>query len=214
MMKILHAPVEVAGQVGLEVAGLRTLGHPARRWTQQHAFDFQPGPDRRLRQQGWPGRLQAMSLVPLATRFDVVHLHGGASLLPRRTGYADVRWLRRRGVKVVQHFCGSDARLPDTELVRNPWYVNSYGENEATNLQRIRRWAELHRRARHLPGPLVRRVSEALLPLRAHRAVGGRPAPAAAGAATAGPRPGRSSSTRRATPGSRALTSYALPSPG
>ena len=72
-----------------------------------------------------------------------MHFHGGASLLPKRTGYADVRLLRRRHVRVVQHFCGSDARLPDTERARNPWYVNSYGEDERENRARIARWADL-----------------------------------------------------------------------
>ncbi len=142
-MKILHAPVEVAGQVGLEVAGLRALGHEAESWTQRHAFDFRPGPDRLLRGAGWRARAQGLTLVPKASGFEVVHFHGGASLLPKRTGYADVRLLRRRHVRVVQHFCGSDARLPDTERARNPWYVNSYGEDERENRARIARWADL-----------------------------------------------------------------------
>lgn len=142
-MKILHAPVEVAGQVGLEVAGLRAVGHQADAWTQRHAFDFHPGPDREIYGRGWPARLRTAALLPGALRYDVVHLHGGASFLPRRSRYADVPLLRRRGVKVVQHFCGSDARLPETELSRNRWYVNSYGESERENRDRLARWAEL-----------------------------------------------------------------------
>lgn len=144
-MRILHAPVEVAGQVALQAHGQRLLGHDAVAWFDPHPFGYERGPDMTpAALTGWRRRLDITRLLWRASRrFDVVHFHSGRSLLTPRFRCADARLLKATKVRLIQQFVGSDARLPSVEARRNPWYRNTYGEDDQINEERVRRWAEL-----------------------------------------------------------------------
>lgn len=145
VMRILHAPAEVAGQVGVLARAQRRLGHQVHSWTPPHPFGYERSGDIwRPHRTRWRRRAALASLLASAPRrYDIVHLHFARSFLPDHFGGLDVRYLRRRGVKVVVHFWGSDIRRPDVEAARNPHFVNSYDEDPATNSRRVQLWARL-----------------------------------------------------------------------
>lgn len=144
-MRVLHGPVEVSGQVVALAAAQRQLGVRADAWCPPHPFAYPrlSGPRPRA-----PGRLlhRAELLAFLASvplRYDVVHLHGGQSFLQPRFRQRDAAALVRCGTPVLQQFVGSDARLPSVEQARNPFYLNSFGEDDNLAHARMARWAEL-----------------------------------------------------------------------
>ena len=145
-MRILHAPIEIAGQVGFQVSGQRELGEHAVGWFEPHPFGYEQGPDL----PAWlNGRLRNRLWMPattplLARHFDIVHFHGGRSFLPSRLRFKDAAYIAKR-MPVLQNFVGSDARLPSHETERNEWYVNAYDENDAVNRDRLARWAPITR---------------------------------------------------------------------
>lgn len=144
-MRILHVPVELAGQATALARGQRALGHRARTVFPPHPFGYGPA-DRPLSSDVRRARLQKLALLaglPLTT--DVLHCHFGGSLLPDRLRQLDVAAVRRLGVRVAVQFWGSEARLPEVEVARNPDYVNAYAEDEARNRSRLARWADLTR---------------------------------------------------------------------
>lgn len=144
-MRVLHAPVEIAGQLGLSALGLRELGHVAHTCFPPHRFGYDLPPDLRPRQAG--GRLASLArlvdVLGIAQRYDVVHFHFASSFLREGFRYLDALLLRRLGRRVVVEFWGSDVRLPSVEARRNRHYVNSYAEDDAVNRRRMRRWARV-----------------------------------------------------------------------
>lgn len=144
-MRILHCPIEIAQQVALTAAGQRDLGHVAHAYFPPHPFAYSLAPDRSPRSSNrWLRLVERVGfacVVPL--QYDVVHFHFAQSLLPEVAGYLDARAYRRVGRRVVVEFWGSDVRLPDVEAARNPYYVNAYGEDGATNRRRLQRWSSV-----------------------------------------------------------------------
>lgn len=143
MSRVLHLPVELAGQVTAIAEGQRALGHQARTVFPPHPFGYGP-PDVPLSADVRRARFQKLGLLSrLPLIADVLHCHFGGSLLPERLRHVDVAVARRLGVLVAVQFWGSEARLPNVEAARNPDYVNAYGEDETRNRARLARWADL-----------------------------------------------------------------------
>jgi len=135
--RVLHAPVEIAGQMMLSVLGQRELGATATGFARRHSFDYEPAPDivppdSRL------GYLRAAAQAVRA--HDVIHFYFGASFLPRQI---DARWLRRAGKQAVIEFLGSDVRMPSVEARRNPYYVRLEMEDDAQATRLMRVWSEV-----------------------------------------------------------------------
>ena len=136
-LRVLHAPVEIAGQSALSVRGLRQLGVSAHAFAAEHPFRYAAAPDI----VPGPGRRAFLAASARALRaHDVVHYHYGASFL---RGALDARALRRLGRRVVVEFLGSDVRVPSIERARNPHYVQLLGEDDAAAEQLMRRWARI-----------------------------------------------------------------------
>lgn len=142
-LRVLHSRAEIAGQIGLSVEGLREIGHDARGAYPPTHFRVQP--DLAMRPTGrWrKGADMLWKAVSTAGRFDVYHYHYALSLLPEGCGFADARVNRRLGKVVAVEFWGSDVRMPGVEAERNPYYVNSYAEDDRRSRERMRRWAEI-----------------------------------------------------------------------
>jgi hypothetical protein len=45
--------------------------------------------------------------------------------------------------KMFVEFWGSDVRLPTIEKERNPFFINSYNENDQINMEKMKKWAEV-----------------------------------------------------------------------
>ncbi|MGN7479714.1 hypothetical protein ACTHOQ_17985 [Solibacillus silvestris] len=141
MMKILHTPVEIAGQVSLSVRGLRAIGLKADSLTAVHPFKYK---------NEWEFIESKSKVIKLLDRvkkvneirkeYDIIHYHFGTSILPK---YLDVKILKKSGIKVFSEFWGSDVRLPLIEAKRNPFFVNSYNEDEQNNIEKMKRWSDL-----------------------------------------------------------------------
>lgn len=142
---ILHGPVEISGQVGLSVLGLREIGHEAYSVFGAHPFAYELQPDFRLVSGSVVRRTvdRLLRIIQLTGKFDVYHYHFARSLLPDGLAYADARLNRHLGRKVVVEFWGSDVRMPSIERVRNPYYVRARDEDDASAERRMELWARI-----------------------------------------------------------------------
>jgi hypothetical protein len=118
-VRILHAPVNIAGQPYTLVRALRRRGLDA----QLVVFKERPlvcGYDRSLHLERRRSRLSKWlvalrAFVQAAPRYDIFHLHGSLTLLyPFRW---DLPILKAMGKRVVMQFWGSDIRGKDPELL-------------------------------------------------------------------------------------------------
>jgi hypothetical protein len=138
--RVLHAPVEIAGQVALSAYGLRELGVTAHAFSRVHPFDYPNKPDI------VPGRSRlawARSALRASRAHDVLHFYFAQSFLPEVLDGLDGRLLRRSGRRVVMEFCGSDVRMPSLDAQRNPHYVALPGEGDEVAERRMRRWSSI-----------------------------------------------------------------------
>lgn len=143
--KVLHLPVEIAGQIGLQVKALRGCGWCAESLFQNHDFKYSHEPTYTFGRTNRWRMLFARLLLAWRTlaRFDVYHYHYGQSLLTERLFYADARLNSMLGAKVVVEFWGSDVRLPSLERARNPYYPNMPEENDAKARACMAHWSAL-----------------------------------------------------------------------
>jgi len=142
-MKILHLPVEIAGQLAITAQAQKALGYGAFSMSSPHPFGYPSIIDMVLpnRDYRWLKAVDRVgAFLRAAEAFDVFHYYFARSLLP---WMLDARYEKWRGKRIVTEFFGSDVRLPETEARRNPYYVNSYHESEAANRKKLQAWAEL-----------------------------------------------------------------------
>lgn len=136
--RILHAPVDIAGQASRSVRGLRLLGARAELYAAAHPFGYEPAdivpPEHRLG--------IARTILHAAVTHDTFHFHFGESF-HSRLRLADARVLQAAGRRVIVEFHGSDVRMPSIEASRNPYYVRLPGEDDATADRLMARWAAI-----------------------------------------------------------------------
>jgi glycosyltransferase involved in cell wall biosynthesis len=126
-MRILHAPVEIAGQMGILSKAQRKLGYDAVSVCfYEHPFLYHC--DRNLKLNKYHERPGGIVLVLFrkllfflyAIRtYDVFHFHFGITLLNR---YIDLPLLRLLGKKVIMQFWGDDVRQSEIAEKKNPYY--------------------------------------------------------------------------------------------
>jgi hypothetical protein len=136
-MRVLHAPLEISGQMSLSVRGLRECGVEADLFAALHAFGYDP-PDI-VRPPGRPAYLVAV--LGALRSYDVFHFGFASSFAPRRLRLIDARALRLANRRVVVEFHGSDVRMPSLESARNPYYVRHEGEDDLNADTIMRRWS-------------------------------------------------------------------------
>lgn len=124
--------------------GLRQIGCSAFSAYPQHKFQYGAADFELTEGRGLTRITNSLSkFMRLTGRFDVYHYHYAQSLLPSFFKYLDVRINRSLGKRVVVEFWGSDVRIPSIERARNPYYVNTYNENDSAAKERIQRWSDI-----------------------------------------------------------------------
>lgn len=110
-MKVLHAPIEIAGQIGVLCGAWRRRGEFASGYNFFSTYldykDFLMNAD----QFEMGGMFEAASKY-----FDLFHYHYGLSIFPE---YRDIQLLRSIGKPVVMHHWGSDVRTREAATMMN-----------------------------------------------------------------------------------------------
>ncbi len=123
-LRILHAPVNVAGQAGDVVAALRRSGHDAQLWV-RGVDAFGRDADRFLDAPPDDEHATWRYIREAAERFDVVHFHFARTLVPHASPglprFWDLPVYRALGLRVYFTFHGSDVRIGRVFAERNPW---------------------------------------------------------------------------------------------
>lgn len=114
-MRIVHAPTEIAGQMGILVGGLRQAGIMANgyNWTTNY-----------LKYNGGIINTDAYELKrlidPLVKITDIFHFHNGNSFLVKN---ADIPLISESGKKIVMHHWGNDVRTVKGAKLLNPYPI-------------------------------------------------------------------------------------------
>lgn len=146
-MKIIHGPLEIAGQVGITARAQRSLGYNSVSIVHtKHPFNYENDyyiynkNDSRLIR----NYKKLAFLKKYLTEFDVYHFHFAEPFYRYKSFYMDTKILRNiRNKKIFVEFWGSDVRLPTIEKERNPFFINSYNEDDQINMEKMKRWAEV-----------------------------------------------------------------------
>lgn len=141
-MRVLHAPIDIAGQLSTLSAALREQGIDSTALVlAAHRFDYGYDVNLHLDQErsSWRRRWRVLrTALSSVSRYDVFHFHGGSSLLPRN---ADIPFLKAMGKKIVFHFWGSDVRLRSKAL--DPAMAKLNEESIVAKLSFLGRFANL-----------------------------------------------------------------------
>lgn len=139
-MKVLHTPIEIAGQAGLSVKGLREIGIEADSLCDKNPFGYK-NDYYYLESDNREERINDKELKVkfISENYDIIHYHFGSYLLP---GFKDVEIFKSQGKKLFVEFWGSDVRLPSVESKRNPYFINAKNTIEEVNIERMKKWSE------------------------------------------------------------------------
>lgn len=122
-MKILHAPIEISGQLWEYADALRLIGINAKVLTySKHPFGYNTDICLDLSKINNLHELigtQIKIFNDIVNEFDVFHFHFGESLI---YGNFDLHALKLMGKKIIMNFWGSDIRLKDIAKKKNPFY--------------------------------------------------------------------------------------------
>ncbi|MGX1193728.1 glycosyltransferase family protein [Metabacillus sp. SLBN-84] len=122
-IKIMHAPVEIAGQVGLISSQLRKYGY------QSGAYNFFIS-YLNYKQTFNTDAFELMQIFENSfDHFDIYHLHNGYSFMD---SYKDLKLLKNAGKKIIMHHRGNDVRAPERAR-KGDNYVNPYVNTESSH---------------------------------------------------------------------------------
>lgn len=112
-MQVFHAPIEIAGQMGLLAKGLRALGHQVSAYnTEQNYLGYEQDIT----------NVSADELKSIYTQtksnYDLFHYHYG---LGCTGGEEEWRDLRALGKTVLMHYWGNDVRTEQKAILYNPY---------------------------------------------------------------------------------------------
>jgi glycosyltransferase involved in cell wall biosynthesis len=167
-VRVLHAPVEVAGQLALSAAALRRAGVEATAYCEVHPFDYPVGPDV-VPAVGRPLRYVAQT-ARLVARHDVVHFHFATSFFRESRGFFDARLIARRKPVFVT-FHGSDVRQPSLAAAASPHFVAAPGEEDELARRRLRAWGRVTQDAVLLDPGLVPHVEPFFARVHLHKLI-------------------------------------------
>lgn len=102
MRKVLHAPVDIAGQMGAFVRELRKRGWQANGYNWYRNYFQYNGP---ILQTDYYE--VGKEIEPILRMSDIVHYHNGSTFLK---DYGDLELIRKLGKKAIMHHWGNDVR--------------------------------------------------------------------------------------------------------
>lgn len=128
-MRIMHLPLEIAGQIGALCGSMQTKGHFARGYNFFSTYlkykDFLINSD----------AFEMGRMFEEAIRqFDLFHYHYGLTLYPR---YKDLELLRNAGKPMVMHHWGSDVRMASLANLYNPYAYTGDSQPEESIRQSL-----------------------------------------------------------------------------
>jgi len=107
-MRVLHAPINIAGQANTISRAQRQLGIQSDVLVfDQTVHEFECDYDLGLNEKAFPRKFmsQFQAFLRIALKYDIIHFHFGMSLLP---GNLDLYLLKALGKKTLMHYWGSD----------------------------------------------------------------------------------------------------------
>lgn len=114
-MKIVHAPTEIAGQMGIICKELRKKGHHATGYNSFHTY---------LNYKGDIINTDAFEILKelefLVNNTDIFHFHNANTFMPE---FADLSLIKEKGKKMVMHHWGSDVRSVRMVRKLNPYQL-------------------------------------------------------------------------------------------
>lgn len=150
-MRILHAPINSAGQAFTIARAQRKLGHQSDVWVfYETHLAYQN--DRNLHLETKPRFIKEIvmfgAFLSAIFRYDVFHFHCGLSFLP---GYLDIPILKFFGKKVLMQYWGSDVIQSD---IKGPYtnfsahdfqktHPNLDNEQRRAKIKRVFKWADM-----------------------------------------------------------------------
>lgn len=139
-MKILHTPIEISGQLGLTVKGLRRIGLSAESLVYEHPygykndFYFEFFDSQEKRRESRKSKLGFIS-----ENYDVIHYSYGASILH---DYEDVEFFLKENKKVFVEFWGTDVRLNKLASQSNKYYEPKDDIPDSKKIELMKKWSE------------------------------------------------------------------------
>lgn len=139
-MKVLHTPIEIAGQLGLSVKGLREVGINSDSLVYKNPFGYKNDfyfeffESQEKRRQSRREKLNFLN-----ENYDVVHYSFGTPIL---NDYEDVEFFLKENKKVIVEFWGSEVRLNQLESQRNKYYVPKDKIPDSKKIELMKKWAE------------------------------------------------------------------------
>lgn len=116
MVRIVHAPTEIAGQMGTLIDGLRQAGLQAWGYNWFHTY-LNYHHDYVIKSEAY--ELKRM-VDPVVRHADVFHFHNGNSFLVENR---DIPLLHAAGKKMIMHHWGNDVRTGERSRQLNPYPV-------------------------------------------------------------------------------------------
>lgn len=139
-MRILHTPIEIAGQLGLTVEGLRRIDLKADSLVYKHPFGYQNDfyfeffESQEKRRQSRRDKLNLIN-----ENYDVIHYSFGTPIL---NDYEDVEYFLNKNKKIFVEFWGSDIRLNKIESQRNKYYTPKDDTPDSKKIELMKKWSE------------------------------------------------------------------------
>ncbi|ABR49569.1 conserved hypothetical protein [Alkaliphilus metalliredigens QYMF] len=122
-MKVFHGIIEIAGQMGILCGALKKKGNIAVGYNTFHSY------------LGYQDHLINTDAVELRKDFkhilnfyDLFHYHYASTISGQ---FKDLKWIKRKGKKVIMHHWGNDVRFHDMARLNNPYvYTGDSPSNE------------------------------------------------------------------------------------
>lgn len=112
-MKVLHCPIEIAGQMGILCKGLMDKGITAVAWNTFHTY------------LGYKDHLYNIDCYEMETMihdaiqyFDIFHFHYAHTM---STDFSDLELIKAAGKKMIMHHWGNDVRTEAIAKLNNPY---------------------------------------------------------------------------------------------
>jgi glycosyltransferase involved in cell wall biosynthesis len=140
-LKILHLPINIAGQPIFTVKALRFLGFKANLISSQHQFEYETDIVLKRRKNIVIRQLSKFIffIKCLINKYDIFHYHSGSFLFAN----IDVWILKLLKKRIFIEFYGSDVRLYDIEKKRNRFFISDNILDQKSKVKKLEFWSSI-----------------------------------------------------------------------